>query len=128
MELLRQAVIPVVSAYLVFLAILVAYRRQRREGRDGPRISEAHGPPAWRHLIRHVTAMAVGGYLFFVLIVVLFYFVLGNEPRGLIRQALVEGSLLTFGMVLPAFLLIAWIADRRSRAPRASPTGGPPGR
>jgi Family of unknown function (DUF6256) len=128
MEVLRQAVIPVVSAYLVFLAILVTYRQSRREGRDGRRVPEAHGPPAWRHLIRYVTAMAVGGYLFFVLIVVVFYFVLGNEARSLIYQALAEGSLLTFGMVVPAFLLMTWIAERRSRRPRASPTGGPPGR
>jgi hypothetical protein len=126
MDVLRQDVIPVASAYLVFLAILVVYRRSRRAGWGPVRIPDAHPIPAWRDLVRYLAGMAVGGFLFFVLIVVVFYFILGNEDRSLIYQALAEGSLLAFVIVVPAFLLITWMAGRSSgRGHRTVLRGGP---
>src|SRR6266508_3026199 len=44
-----------------------------------------------------------------------FYFVLGDEEPDFIRQALVEGSLLAFALVVPAFLVLSLIEDLRSR-------------
>lgn len=122
-DLLRHDVIPVAAAYLVFLALMVTYRvTVRREHRGSwPRreragIRPAGGDrPAWAGLIQFVVGTAAGGYVFFLCIVVVFYFALGGEDSGFIRQALVEGSILAFGFVVPVFLALSWVSDRRSR-------------
>jgi hypothetical protein len=121
-DVLRHDVIPVAAAFVVFLGLLVAYRRATRSPRGGTGRSSAGdrnglgrgAAPGWRELFRYVAGMAAGGYLFFLAIVVVFYFVLGGEDRSFIRQALVEGSLLAFGLVVPAFLLFSRIDDMRS--------------
>jgi hypothetical protein len=112
-DVLRHDVIPVASAYVVFLAFLVAYARSRRDGRAPT--DSALRAPSWGSLLRYLAVTAAGGYAFFLLIVVVFYFVLGGEPERFLSQALVEGSILAFGMVIPAFLLFSWIADRGRR-------------
>jgi hypothetical protein len=108
----------------VFLAFLLAHARSRRAGRAptdlaprAPRAPTQPAPraPSWGTLLRYLAATAAGGYAFFLLIVVVFYFVLGGEPERFLSQALVEGSVLAFGMVIPAFLLFSWIADRGRR-------------
>ncbi|MGH2557059.1 MAG: DUF6256 family protein [Actinomycetota bacterium] len=125
-DILRHDVIPVAAAFVVFLGLLVAYRRATRSPRGGTGRSsagdrsglgrgEAGAAPGWGELLRYVAGMAAGGYLFFLAIVLVFYFVLGGEDRSFIRQALVEGSLLAFGLVVPAFLLFSRIEDLRSR-------------
>jgi Family of unknown function (DUF6256) len=124
-DVLRHDVIPVGAAYLVFLGILVAYRRTKRESprtstrardlrRRGwliMRGSEDRPSPPWIDLLRYLVAMAAGGYAFFLAIVLVFYFVLGGEDWAFIRQALVEGSVLAFLVVLPAFALLSWLED-----------------
>jgi hypothetical protein len=60
-----------------------------------------------------------GGYLLFLLIVGVFYFVLGDHDERFLLQALREGSVLTFAIVVPAFLLISWLYERPAR-PRRS--------
>jgi UDP-N-acetylmuramyl pentapeptide phosphotransferase/UDP-N-acetylglucosamine-1-phosphate transferase len=114
-DILRQDVAPVLGAYLAFLAFLVAYRRCRVPRTGGRRADEPQPPPTWRHLVGYLAVTIGGGYVFFLGIVVLFYFVLGNEDAGLITQALGEGSLLLFVLVVPSFLLLSWFDDRRSR-------------
>jgi hypothetical protein len=117
-DLLRRDVIPVAAAYLVFLGLLITYRVTigTRSPRSGPREErQSGGVPRWGDLIRHLAGTAVGGYAFFLLIVVVFYFSLGGEELEFIRQALFEGSILTFALVLPAFLLFAFLDDLRSR-------------
>jgi hypothetical protein len=123
-DVLRHDVIPVASAYLVFLAFLVVHARSRQPDRaptePAPRAGRAPTErdtraPSWGTLLRYLAVTAAGGYAFFLLIVVVFYFVLGGEPERFLSQALVEGSVLAFGMVIPAFLLFSWIADRGRR-------------
>jgi hypothetical protein len=109
-KVLRQAVIPVASAYVVFLAILASYRRQRAAGVA----RKPTGPePTWRDLVRYLVNTALGGSTVFLLIVAVFYLVLGGQSPRLLREALVEGSALAFGIVIPAFLVISWLYDRR---------------
>jgi hypothetical protein len=110
-RVLRQAVIPVASAYAVFVAILIAYRRQRRADATTPPAGEE---PTYRTLVRYLVNTAVGGYAVFLVIVAVFYLVLGGQTPRLLREALVEGSVLAFGIVIPGFLLISWLHDRRS--------------
>jgi hypothetical protein len=122
-DVLRRDVIPVASAYLGFLGLLIAYRVSTRRspgsvslGRERSRARFCRGAdPRWGDLVRYVAITAAGGYLFFLLIVVVFYFVLGGEDREFIRQALVEGSILAFGLVVPAFLLLSGLSALRAR-------------
>jgi hypothetical protein len=131
MDVLRRDVIPVLSAYVVFLAILIGYRREfRREARGairaGRRARSVHRTrpePRWSDLARYLASLMAGGYLFFLAIVVVFYFVLGGEDAAFIRQALVDGSMLTFAIVLPLFVLLAWMDDVRSARRSRGGTG-----
>lgn len=134
-DVLRHDVIPVASAFVVFLGLLVAYRRATRSPNGRPAASPAAhrrglGPssaaptPGWGDLVRHLAGTVAGGYVFFLAIVVVFYFVLGGEDGSFIRQALVEGSLLAFALVVPAFLLLARIEElARRRGERKRPEG-----
>jgi hypothetical protein len=117
-DVLRHDVIPVAAAYLVLLALLITYgvMAGRRSPRSGPEAERpSGGVPRWGDLVRHLAGTAVGGYVFFLLIVVVFYLILGGEEFEFVRQALVEGSVLTFLFVVPAFLLFSFLADLRSR-------------
>jgi hypothetical protein len=132
LRILRQAVAPVAGAYLVVVAMLLRYWRDQRAGSAPPsRARHFHavrGGGEWLALFRYVLVTAAGGYVVFLLIVVTFYFVLGGEDRNFIVEALREGSVLTFAMVVPTFLLITWLygfvgrGDRRRR-PLTSPGG-----
>lgn len=119
-DVLRHDGIPVAAAYLVFVGMLVAYRRGSARGRR----SEMEG--TWPDLLRYVAVTVAGGYAVFLVIVTLFYLVLGGESPEFLRQALVEGSILTFGIVAPAFLGMTWLREARARRARRD-TGGPTG-
>lgn len=127
-DVLRHDVIPVAAAFVVFVGLLVAYGRatrtagrtegSTREGHAGIGRPAAGSVPGWGDLLRYMLSMVVGGYVFFLAIVVVFYFVLGGEDESFIRQALVEGSLMAFVLVAPAFFLLSmietWLTRRRS--------------
>jgi hypothetical protein len=49
---------------------------------------------------------------------VVFYFVISGQSRSIITDALGKGSLLAFGIALPAFLFLSWSEYRRRRAGR----------
>jgi hypothetical protein len=128
-DVLRHDVIPVASAYIVLLALLVTYHLATRRsaggpspGRKRPRTRSSSGAhPGWGDLVRYVAGTAAGGYLFFLSIVVVFYFVLGGEDPEFIRQAFVEGSILAFGLVVPAFLVLSFLSGLRSRQRQTKP-------
>jgi hypothetical protein len=114
---LRRDVVPVLSAYVVFVAMLVAYGRGGRRERPvrrrtwgGPR-----GRVGWGALFAYVLELAAGGYALFLLVVLTYYFALGGEDTRFVVQAFREGSILAFGIVVPAFLLLSWIHDRLTR-------------
>ena len=118
MRILREVVAPVLTGYLIVLGMLLAYRRaliRRGAGALRPRPA----PSGWRAVAGHVVGTTAGGYAFFLLLVVVFYFVLGGESTTLVTDALVDGSLLAFGVVVPTFLLLSWadgLLRRRRRA------------
>ncbi len=110
-RVVRQAIIPVASAYGVFLAILLSYRR----GGGRVVVADRPGPePTHRDLLRYLLRTAGGGFAVFLVTVAVFYLLLGGQEPDLLREALLEGSLLAFGIVIPGFLLISWLHDRRS--------------
>jgi Family of unknown function (DUF6256) len=106
LDVLRHDVAPVASAFAVWVAVLVSYCRSTRRRRP------LRAPPLGRKAFEGLASMAVGGYLVFLAIVVVFYFVLGGEKPSFIVQALREGSVLAFGMVVPAFLALSWLDQK----------------
>jgi hypothetical protein len=106
LDVLRHDVAPVLSAFAVWVAVLLSYRTSTRRRRA------PSGQPLGRKAFGALASMAVGGYLVFLAIVVVFYFVLGGETSSFIVQALREGSLLTFGMVVPVFLALSWLEEK----------------
>jgi len=130
-DVLRHDVIPVASAYLVFLGMLVAYARARpRQGR--PEGSRTRPPASLPKLARYLTITAAGGYIVFVAIVVAFYLIIGGESLEFTWRALVEGSLLAFAVVIPAFVALSWLDQVVSRRWQSNgedaPQTGPPAR
>lgn len=118
-DVLRHDVIPVAAAYAVLLCLLITYRLSTRGGSGRPadgygrrRSRAIRADPGWADLVRYAAGTAAGGYVFFLSIVVVFYFTLGGEDLEFIRQAIVEGSLLTFALVVPAFLLMSVFVER----------------
>ena len=77
-------------------------------------------PIRWSGLVRHIVGTAVGGYVFFLLLVVVFYFILGEHSSTLVTDALVYGSLLAFTVVVPVFLVLSWAQSRIRARGRAS--------
>jgi hypothetical protein len=65
----------------------------------------------WPRQARRILAMAGMGYVFFWMNVVPYYF-LAHAPGTLLVQALWGGVFLTFGVLVPAFLGLAWIRHR----------------
>ncbi len=122
MRLLREVVAPVLTGYIVVLGMLIAYRRAAT--RRGAKALKPRPVPAdWKGLLRHVVGTAALGYAFFLLVVVVFYFILGGHSPMLVRDALVYGSLLAFAVVVPVFLFLSWIQSRiraRSKTARES--------
>jgi len=115
--LLRQDVIHVLSGYLVVMAMLFSRRAPARRRAEpvgtGPVLRG--WPPTWRGLVRYLINTAIGGYAVFLLIVVVFYFILGGEGFGFIRDALTGGVWLSLGLAVPCLLAIAWIEERLAR-------------
>ena len=118
MRLLREVIAPVLTGYVIVLGMLVGYRRAVARGDRRPLRPKPVGTD-WPGLLRHVVGTAVGGYAFFLLLVVVFYFILGGHSSTLVTDALLYGSLLTFGISVPVFLALSW-AQRRIRARRAT--------
>jgi hypothetical protein len=105
-DVVRHDVIPVASAFAVWIGFLVAYQRTggtRRRPEDRP---------TGRRAFRRLASTVIGGYVVFLLVVVIFYFVLGGEAPSFIYQALGQGSFLAFGIVAPAFLGLSWLDQR----------------
>jgi uncharacterized membrane protein len=110
METVRDAVLPVLSAYLFFVVLLAVHARDRRR----PPTGEATRPPTWRELIRYLAVLVTMGYLVLLAIVFVFYPLLGaTTPRALLTQAVGYGALLAFGVALPLFLLLTYVDRRR---------------
>ena len=116
-RVLRQDIAPVGSAYLVFVALFVWYASRRRRRPETSDVVPTPRAPDVKSLLRSVAATVAGGYLVFALVIAIFYLVLGGQPGDFIPQSLVQGSVLAFGVVLPAFvaLTLAEAAWRRRR-------------
>ena len=112
-DALRQDVAPVLAGYILVLGCLIAYRRTRRNA-SGKQVNRcSSGRPA---SLRYLASTFLGGFSFFLGIVAVFYFVISGQSRSIVAAALWQGSVLAFGMVLPAFLVWSRIEERRRRS------------
>jgi hypothetical protein len=109
--ILRQDVAPVGSAYVMFVGMFAWYLRRTGRGRaeSGSRSFRAAARhPEWPTLLRFLAGTFAGGYLFFALVILTFYLVLGGQPGNFVSQSLAQGSVLAFGVVLPSFAILTW--------------------
>jgi hypothetical protein len=98
----RQAVAPVLATYLAYVAMLLAHARRGHRGRA--RRTESTVSSA------SLVSTMLGGYLFFLVIIIVFYFIVANQPARIIGQAVWQGLLLLFAIVIPGFMLLSGAA------------------
>jgi protein-S-isoprenylcysteine O-methyltransferase Ste14 len=108
-EIWRRIVPPLVTTFVVFL-LLVRYHVRHAEPAE-PDTS----PPSWSAFVRYLLATATAGYGMFLAIVLVFHVWLARDHAAL-RSAAAGGAAL-LAIVLPAFLLAEWFAQRRSGSP-----------
>ncbi|MFL5798101.1 MAG: DUF6256 family protein [Actinomycetota bacterium] len=115
----RQVVAPTLVAYVAFLLAM------RAGSRTSTRRTPASAPPAglgdWARLVRLLAATALGGYALFLVLILIFYVVLGGQGPGFLANALGSGVMLALAVVVPSFLameaaraLVRRLASRRS--------------
>lgn len=105
MRVLRDVVIPLLSAYALFAGV-VAYAWRHP---STPQRERAAG--SW---LGSVGTTALGGYACFLVIVTVFHVWLAGQ-RGALLSAVTGGGFLTLGAALPVFLLLSWVERRWSR-------------
>jgi hypothetical protein len=87
--------------------------RADRAGRAGRGLSVVAGlEPGWRRLIVHVLATAVGGYLLLMVIIIFYYYGVAPIAGNFVESAF-SGCAMLIGLVLPVFLLLSWLAERK---------------
>jgi hypothetical protein len=97
--ILPRIVIPLVSAYALFVFMaLSTFRRPRTE----PTAVEPE--TGWHDALRYVAATVGGGYLFFLLVVLVFHVVIAGQ-HGVLAGAATGGGFLAFFVAVPTFLL-----------------------
>jgi Family of unknown function (DUF6256) len=124
-DVFRQDVVPVLTGYAVFLATLLAYGSARRAGhatskwptranRLRPELADGRAYLS-SAFVRYLAWIVLGGYAFFLAVVMVFYFVIGERSRTFISQALGQGSLLAFAIVLPGFAVLSCLEEGARR-------------
>jgi hypothetical protein len=105
--ILRRVVIPLVAAYALFVFMALSTLR-------APHVERADVEPVagWRGPLRGLAVTVAGGYLCFLLVVLVFHVLIGGQ-RGAFVSAAAGGGFLAFGVAMPAFLLFLWWSSRR---------------
>ena len=104
--ILRRIVIPLVAAYALF--IFMALSTLRRPGVERADVEPAAG---WQGTLRHLVVTVAGGYLSFLLIVLVFHVLIAGQ-RGALATAAAGGGFLAFGIAAPVFVLSLWWSSR----------------
>jgi hypothetical protein len=105
--ILPRVVIPLVSAYALFVFMALSTLRRPR---TNPTAVEPE--TGWRDALRDVAATVGGGYLFFLLVVLVFHVVIARQ-HGVLVSAATGGGFLAFVVAAPAFLLSMRWSSRR---------------
>ena len=105
--ILPRIVIPLVSAYALF--VFMALSTLRRPRKKPAAVEPGTG---WHQAFRYLAATVGGGYLFFLLVVLVFHVVIAGQHRVL-ASAAKGGGFLAFVVAAPAFLLSMRWSSRR---------------
>jgi Co/Zn/Cd efflux system component len=129
-HLIRSDLVPIISGYVILMAVLAAgLRLQRRRAAAGRPASRLTGrrDRGWRALILHVLADALGGYLVLAAVVLLYYYGVAKVGSNFLDSAF-TGTALLLGLSLPLFIAISWLIWRRGqpRRPRSPDQDGQP--
>ena len=108
-EIWRRIVPPLVTTFVVFL-VLVRYHVRHADPAE-----PAPSHPSMSAFVRYLAVTAASGYAMFLVIVLVFHVWLARDHAA-IRSAVVGGVAL-LAIVLPAFVLAEWFAQRRSGSP-----------
>jgi|GEM_PF-2332030 sugar (pentulose or hexulose) kinase len=65
----------------------------------------------WSRQAKRIVVMTGMGFVFFWVIVLPYYY-LAHEPRSFLTQAVEGGTFLAFAVLMPCYLLFAWIRRR----------------
>lgn len=111
--MLRTVVVPLLSAYVMFVGI-AAYAWRHPVPRPG-RAGAGHRRPASpARLVRHVAVNLAGGYVLFLAIVLVFHVWIAAQA-GALSSAVRGGGFLAFGVAAPTFVLLSFLEGRRAR-------------
>ena len=108
--IIERVIVPVGSAYALFAGIaLYAWRHP---------VPKPRRDDAWavdlRPTVRYVVNTAVGGYLGFLAIVLVFHVAIAGQ-RGALRSAVFGGAFLAFGVASPIFIAGSWVSAAGGR-------------
>ncbi|TMK49459.1 MAG: hypothetical protein E6G55_00365 [Actinobacteria bacterium] len=105
--IIRRVVIPLVAAYALFVFMaLSSLRAPPVERADVERVT------GWKEALHGLAVTVAGGYLCFLLIVLVFHVLIAGQ-RGALVSAAAGGGFLAFGVATPVFLLSLWRSSRR---------------
>src|SRR6266542_1453947 len=104
--ILRRIVVPLVAAYALFVFMALSTLRRPSAER-----AEVQPERRWHGALRYLAAIG-GGYLFFLLVVLVFHVVIAGQ-RGVLTGAARGGGFLAFAVAAPAFLLSMLWSSRR---------------
>ena len=105
--IIRRVVIPLVAAYALFVFMALSSLRAPQVERAG--VERVAG---WKEALRGLAVTIAGGYLCFLLIVLVFHVLIAGQ-RGALVSAAAGGGFLAFGVATPIFLLSLWWWSRR---------------
>ena len=109
-DLMRHDVIPLVAVYALIVVVLIMCAR-RLVAAAAELSSRGRAPRAV-----DLVVTAACGYGLFLALVVLYYGLVADETSRFLRDAVVGGGGLAFGVALPV-LVLATAAARRARSP-----------
>jgi hypothetical protein len=104
---LRRIVIPLVATYALFVFMALSTLR-----RPNPERTEVRRAAGWSGALRYLAVTVGGGYLFFLLVVLVFHVAIAGQ-HGALASAVKGGGFLAFVVAAPAFLLSMWWSSRR---------------
>lgn len=112
----RQALVPMVSFYVVIMAVLATGLRMSRRASSGPSEPGAGNTrrdrAGWRRLIVRYAVTAIGGYLLLMVIVLIYYYGVARVGGNFIESAF-TGCAMLVGLSAPVFAAASWLAERK---------------
>jgi hypothetical protein len=109
-ETVRTAIVPVVSAFLLLAGVVLYAAAHPDAG------AVSHEPTSWKPLLALIAWTTAGGYLVFVVIVLVFHVLIAGQRDHVITSALAGGGFLA-GAFVAASIVLSTLERRRPGSP-----------